>query len=337
MLISWIIPLYNCEQYVGRCIESLINQGIRKEDFEIIIVDDGSTDNSCAIVQSYQTLHSNIVIVKQDHEGVSKARNHGLEICKGEYVHFVDADDIIRQNAIGAIFKNIEKHDYTHHNIIGFTHRNFNDLTQISSCLPTETITFERYRLYDFCCTYGFRPNACDYLFKRELLMRNSLSFSTLSVGEDVMFMLNIYSLTDEVILYTPLPVYYYFQRIDSTSNRMDRKHLLKSFNHFCEIHVKVSQSIELQVYPQKILGQCTLAYAQCQAITALLAACLPLGYLRTCYDKAYKLNLFPIPTSGLVIRFLALLSKHPCIAYFMSYLYRYFYVPLIRNRRLSK
>lgn len=338
MLISWIIPLYNCEKYIGRCIESLFSQDVTEDNFEIIIVDDESKDNSYYVAQSYQYLHSNITLVRQKHQGVGNARNYGLGLSRGEYVHFVDADDVLKPHAIGALFKFKAEHNYPDCDIIGFTHRNFNESTKISAYKPTDKINIEIYKIYDFCCTYGFRANACDYLFKRNFLLRNNLFFSTLSVGEDVMFMLDIYSIVDAHILYTPLPVYYYFQRMNSASNRMDKRHLLISFNHYCEIHRKVSQSPGLRVYPNEISERCSLAFAQCQAITAILAACLPLGSLKICYDKAYSINLFPIRrTSGFTIQFLAALSKHKYITYFMAYLYRYFYVPVIRNRRLSK
>lgn len=92
-LISVIVPVYNCEKYVGRCIESIINQTYK--NLEIILVNDGSVDNSLSILKDYKNKDSRIIVIDKKNEGVSTARNAGLQICKGRYITFVDADDWI--------------------------------------------------------------------------------------------------------------------------------------------------------------------------------------------------------------------------------------------------
>lgn len=91
MKISVIIPVYNCEKYLERCLDSIIEQSYK--DFEIICVDDGSTDNSLEILKKYAQKHINISIYTQENKGPSAARNYGMEKAKGEYITFVDADD----------------------------------------------------------------------------------------------------------------------------------------------------------------------------------------------------------------------------------------------------
>lgn len=90
MKISVIIPLYNKEHFVAKTLESVLSQTY--QDFEVIIIDDGSTDHSVEVVSSYDD--SRIKIIKQPNRGVSSARNHGIQIAKGEYISFLDADDI---------------------------------------------------------------------------------------------------------------------------------------------------------------------------------------------------------------------------------------------------
>lgn len=94
MLLSVIVPVYNVEKYLNKCIESLINQTFT--DFELILVNDGSTDNSGVICNLYQLKDSRIKVINKKNGGLSSARNIGLEIAKGEYICFIDSDDWVR-------------------------------------------------------------------------------------------------------------------------------------------------------------------------------------------------------------------------------------------------
>ena len=89
--VSVIVPVYNVEKYLKKCLDSLVNQTLK--DIEIICVNDGSTDNSLQILQEYANTHPNIVIVDQENQGVSLARNNGIKKAKGGYIGFVDPDD----------------------------------------------------------------------------------------------------------------------------------------------------------------------------------------------------------------------------------------------------
>lgn len=90
-LISIIIPVYNTEKYINRCIKSIVNQS--HQELEIIVVNDGSTDHSLSICETLATQDNRIKVISQDNGGVSKARNTGLRLAKGEYVMFLDSDD----------------------------------------------------------------------------------------------------------------------------------------------------------------------------------------------------------------------------------------------------
>ena len=92
-LISIIVPVYNVDKYLDRCIESIRNQTIK--NLEIILVDDGSTDNSSAICDSYAKIDKRIKVIHKENGGISSARNKGLECASGDYIGFVDSDDYI--------------------------------------------------------------------------------------------------------------------------------------------------------------------------------------------------------------------------------------------------
>ena len=91
--VSIIVPVYNVEKYLKRCIDSLINQTLK--DIEIIVVDDGSTDNSGQIIKKYQEKNSNIKYYKKENGGLSDARNYGMKYAQSEYIAFLDSDDFV--------------------------------------------------------------------------------------------------------------------------------------------------------------------------------------------------------------------------------------------------
>ncbi len=106
--ISIVIPVYNVEKYVKRCIDSCLNQNLPSDEYEIIVVNDGSTDNSLKLVQEYKLANLNITVLSQNNQGLSMARNNGLDIARGEYIWFVDSDDWIENNCLGDILGIIE-------------------------------------------------------------------------------------------------------------------------------------------------------------------------------------------------------------------------------------
>src|SRR3954470_7921673 len=91
--VSVVIPVYNAEKYITECIESLLNQTLKQCEF--IFVNDGSSDNSSQIINEFKKKDNRIILINQENQGVSIARNNGLKAASGEYVGFVDADDYI--------------------------------------------------------------------------------------------------------------------------------------------------------------------------------------------------------------------------------------------------
>lgn len=103
MRLSVIIPVYNAGRYIGACLQSLYRQGLKEEDFEVIVVDDGSRDDSLIQVGRLAAFHSNIQIMTQKNQGVSAARNNGMKKAKGTYIYFMDADDYLMDATLGQL------------------------------------------------------------------------------------------------------------------------------------------------------------------------------------------------------------------------------------------
>ncbi|WP_298535123.1 glycosyltransferase [uncultured Algibacter sp.] len=123
-ILSIVIPVYNVSEYISKCVHSCFDQNVNKKSYEIIIVNDGSTDNSLKICKTLQIQFPEITIVSQENRGLSGARNTGLHYSNGKYVWFVDSDDWIESNKLKTILQELEQnmdilwlgHDVYHKN-----------------------------------------------------------------------------------------------------------------------------------------------------------------------------------------------------------------------------
>nr|WP_302853132.1 glycosyltransferase [Methanosphaera stadtmanae] len=105
--VSIVIPVYNVEKYIERCLKSILNQTL--DSIEVIVIDDGSTDNSGKICDEFSTKYKNVKTFHKRNGGVSSARNLGISIAKGEYIGFVDPDDFIHVNMYKELYENAKK------------------------------------------------------------------------------------------------------------------------------------------------------------------------------------------------------------------------------------
>lgn len=107
--VSVVIPAYNVEKYLRQCLDSVINQTLK--EIEIICINDGSTDGSLEILQEYEKKDSRIRLINKENEGISAARNQGMELAQGEYISFIDSDDWIDENYLEALYTAAKKYD----------------------------------------------------------------------------------------------------------------------------------------------------------------------------------------------------------------------------------
>ena len=104
-ILSIIIPLYNCEKYIKQCLDTIFRQEMNESEFEVIVIDDGSKDSSYSLASEYAKRHQNILVVKQENQGVACARNNALEKATGDYITFVDADDMLVFGSLSTLIK----------------------------------------------------------------------------------------------------------------------------------------------------------------------------------------------------------------------------------------
>ena len=138
--ISVIIPVYNCEKFISSCVESLKKQTMPERDFQIVFVNDGSSDKSGEICAAYAENNANIVYFEKENGGVSSARNKGFDLAEGKYIMFLDADDALGGKSLEAIYDFFESHyeetdlvtysiDYVNEKGAVTTHRRFDILS----------------------------------------------------------------------------------------------------------------------------------------------------------------------------------------------------------------
>lgn len=108
-LVSIIVPIYNAEKYISACIESALNQTY--ENIELVLINDGSPDNSLSIAQKYEKENKNVIVRSTDNKGVCAARNLGLSLANGEYVMFLDSDDVLTKNAVEVLYNDLKENN----------------------------------------------------------------------------------------------------------------------------------------------------------------------------------------------------------------------------------
>lgn len=225
-VVSIIIPAYNVENYIVRTIESCINQTYKK--IEILIIDDGSLDNTSKIIQKYVLKDDRIKYFYQENSGVSKARNNGISQANGKYIVFLDSDDWLEKDAIEYLICHQEKYKECFINVnrqcieldgkvLKEKNKVFNEKIKI---LDTEKF------LENFIENNYSVSSSCYKLYSREVLLKNRLRFrEDIFHGEDGLFVFE-YLLKVDKVLYSNKPLWNILERPDSASRekKFDRK-----------------------------------------------------------------------------------------------------------------
>lgn len=227
--ISVIVPVYNAEAYLPRCLDSILSQD---GNYEVILVNDGSTDNSEKILQTYAEQHKNIKLINQSSQGVSAARNAGINAAKNEYITFVDSDDWLEPQAISSAVKVLKKdkpdilltgfYDVYDHEWVRQT-KGEAAMAEVpeESKFPTRNLDklaiFSPFRGKDaFSDLFYAGTGVRGQFFLKKFIKENSLSFPlNATCGEDDVFVYRAF-LHNPLISVMVTPIYNYRNRVDS-------------------------------------------------------------------------------------------------------------------------
>ena len=202
MKYSVIIPVYNVEKYIHRCLKSIISQNY--DDLEIIVVDNGSTDSSGSVCDTYANEYSNISVYHIENHGVGSARNFGLSKARGEFIYFVDSDDYL----VGNLFADFADKLVLDLDLAVFSYYNSfeEDLTEkqrTEKSLPFKG-NYEKdgfIKIFKELFLSDMLYTVWNKIYRREFLLENNLSFEQYELGEDVRFNLDVYRKVNKIYL----------------------------------------------------------------------------------------------------------------------------------------
>ena len=251
--LSIIVPVYNAEKWLRRCVDSLLNQDLPREDYEIILVDDGSTDGSLKICDEYLAAHPGLVrVIHQPNSGVSMARNAALDAAVGDYVMFVDADDYIEPNCLKEV---VEKARCSNSDILFYRHRVITEQSErIVDSVPLgitaeDISTGECYMLNG-----GNTGSIWRGLYRRDVIEKLGLRFYPNITHEDVLFNYQILPFVERIAFSDVLVYNYVYEGESLTRTKSVEKIKYNIYNDFvvaAEINKYVAklQSLELQEF----------------------------------------------------------------------------------------
>lgn len=224
--VSVIIPVYNVELYLSRCIDSVLNQAF--QNYEIILIDDGSSDSSGKICDIYAGNDSRISVIHQNNLGVSAARNVGIMHAKGDFITFVDADDWLDKEYLNILFQlavsNNADISCCTLSYEGNTERGEEFATQSSDSNKQMRISIGM-QDFSFGKWYSFEGAACK-LIRKSLLHDNNIVYdANLTNGEDALFYVEM-MIHSKCCMAISKPMYHYFMRSNSASNNVGIKQL---------------------------------------------------------------------------------------------------------------
>lgn len=224
-LLSIILPVYKVEAYIRDCLESIFRQGLREEDFEVILVNDGTPDNSIKVVEDLISLHQNIVVLNQENQGVSIARNLGLSQSQGEYVYFMDPDDMLVDNSLSVLLPRVLSSDT---DILMADYSRFNDGESFGHLLHVDQEYSDTIKHAEQSYIEDLSPYECYIwlmLFKRTFLIDNKIEFKPFWY-EDTLFCQECF-IKAKFVLRTHFKLYVYRMRPGSFTSSMNLKKML--------------------------------------------------------------------------------------------------------------
>ena len=221
-MISVIVPVYNAEKYINRCIDSIVHQTM--DDMEIIIIDDGSTDSSLDICKYWETKDRRIKVFPKKNGGVSSARNMGLRNVNGKYVSFVDADDWIESDRFEKAIEKIEEYNADIY-IGSFVINVGNEQKTIYEDIPSVVSVYGKNdAIKHMIKGNGFRWELCDKVYRKDVLEGCYLD-ENIHNGEDFLFNWCVFGKAKRIIRVNDMS-YHYFAREDSASHVLSEKYL---------------------------------------------------------------------------------------------------------------
>lgn len=221
--VSVIIPAYNVESYIETCIQSVIKQSL--DNIEIIVINDGSTDSTIKIIEKIALTDNRIIVISQENQGLSCARNAGLQISKGEYVSFVDGDDWIDPFMLEKMYQNA----ILHNSDVVSCRLQYDDLRSGHSFISGRDFTIKELSgsdlVKDVLLGRNIQTSAAIKIYRRKFLVNNKILFIPKLLNEDVVFVLEIAYFANKISVINK-PFYHAIERESSITRNFTEKNI---------------------------------------------------------------------------------------------------------------
>lgn len=292
-----LLPIYNVEKYLSDCLDSLLDQDISKCEYEIICVNDGSTDNSLKILKKYEKENNNIKVIDTPNRGVSAARNTAIDMANGEYLWMVDPDDKVRSNCLCDLLESIVGQEalFFGYGII------FED----DNGLKNEKLQFSINKIYErknmfplnLSSEPGFYEKGCyvwGMIIKKEFLSKHNIRFNEkISFQEDVLFYIFVKAFLKNCLFFKEI-IYYYRMRNTSVTHQRSTEWSIKNYNSIKELYRIVSREAENEIYSKEVTEDFLWEKKQCAESIIFLLLPLEDDFVRQELKNLKKEGIYP-------------------------------------------
>lgn len=294
MILSIVVPVYNVQNYLKKCIDSLFDQDLDTSNYEVIAINDGSTDHSLVLLESLKKNYTSLKIITQDNKGLSGARNAGIEKAKGDYILFVDSDDYILKNTLAKITKIAKKNNL---DILEFGAKIVTETNQTvyvsKNSSYDKVITGEKYMSH-----INYMSSACTKLYKRQFLYTHDLRFMERVYIEDIEFNTRAIFKSTRIQAIDTI-IAHFLQREGSITRTKD---LVKTKKMIYDIHTVLSSidNFNNDIITPKSAAYLPIKRRTCGLVTTMLIRVLTnindYNIKKDVFSKLKEQELYPIP-----------------------------------------
>lgn len=288
-LVSIIIPVYNCENYLERAIKSVITQSMFNES-ELILVDDGSSDKSSSICDYYTLSYDNIKVIHQCNMGVSAARNEGINMATGKWVCFLDSDDYLLSNALELI------KEYPDSDIVCTSYQSNVTINTIFDSELSGTFMFDdiKSKLVNTLASHQDFYTCWSKFYKKEILLNNNIKFPVdRKLAEDMVFVYTYLSVC-KLISFSDKSTYFYFVNANNTTNIVKESFDTFKFIYDWKTEYFINNGMYSEDIKNRLIGSfvwnCFLSLKS-EATYSTLSVCI--NNLKHCFNDRFFIEMY--------------------------------------------
>ena len=324
-LVTFIVPVYNTRKYLRSCLSSLLDQGLEDGLFEIVFINDGSSDGSDILCAEFANRYSFIRIISQNNMGLSAARNSGIRAALGEYLCFIDPDDQLRTGGIASLLQYCNgKND-----LIRFWYELVYPKAKHTVGLGDGRVTFAGSG-HDYLCQFGLETFCCNYLYRRQFLEKSRLFFVEGLIGEDFPFMFDVL-MTNPSIISVARRIYQYNINPNSISTTRTPDHSRRWVQDLLGSMSRIARILDsFKVSDIALYRSCrfSLEKKTLSLFSRSLSARYTKGEFRQVLSSCKSAGLLPFQFQSNIV--ISLLARFPFLYPIASFLFRQIFLPFI-------